>query len=348
MAAIDAYTNFAYSKVFAPPTVPLSGTSLSLAAGTSARLPAVPFNAAVWPATDYPDPTNAEIVRVTAVVGDVVTMVRAQEGTVPRTILVGDAFAATITRKTLDDLRDSSNQNSGILPDARLSPNVPLINNANGTYNLRDAGNLTTGTLPDARLSSNVMLVTTPINASNLTTGTLPDARLSTNVPLLNKPSNTFAGALVASGLQTSGDVTTGKVYEYGRTTPQGVAIDVPYSAGLFTASPGMTFQVLAENYVSYWYALLGKMCVVGVNLAQYAIGGTPVLGGVLYIGLPAGIVGSRYTWGGAGVTVPTAEAVRVGINGPSDKIFIQKNDGSAWPVGAGQFLYFHLIFPIV
>jgi hypothetical protein len=127
MAAIDAYANFAYSKVFAVPVPPTSGLQLTLAGGTAARLPAVPFNAAVWSIVDYPDPTNAEIVRVTAIAGDLVTMVRAQEGTTARAIQIGDAFAATITKKTLDDLRDAQNLNAGTMPVGRLPPTVPLL-----------------------------------------------------------------------------------------------------------------------------------------------------------------------------------------------------------------------------
>jgi hypothetical protein len=124
MAAIDAYANFAFSKVFVGPAPANTGTSITLSGGTGARMPPVPFNAAVWPPLEYPDPANAEIVRVTARAGDQLTIARAQEGTTARNIVVGDAFAATITKKMLDDLRDATNLNSGQVADARLSANV--------------------------------------------------------------------------------------------------------------------------------------------------------------------------------------------------------------------------------
>ena len=127
MAAIDAYANFAFSKVFLAPAPSTTGTSITLSAGTGGRLPPVPFNAAVWPPLEYPDPANAEIVRVTARTGDQLTIVRAQEGTVARAVAVGDAFAATITKKTLDDLRDASNLNTGTIPLARMPAGVPSL-----------------------------------------------------------------------------------------------------------------------------------------------------------------------------------------------------------------------------
>jgi hypothetical protein len=68
------------------------------------RFPAVPFNATVWPTGAAPTPANAEIVRVTARTTDTMTIVRAQEGSTARSIVIGDQIAATITKKTLDDI----------------------------------------------------------------------------------------------------------------------------------------------------------------------------------------------------------------------------------------------------
>ena len=101
---MDAYTNFALGAVLTPPSPATSGTALTLASGHGARLPAPPFNATVWPVAALPDPTNAEIVRVTAIAGDVLTITRAQESTTARSIVAGDWLAATLTKKTLDDL----------------------------------------------------------------------------------------------------------------------------------------------------------------------------------------------------------------------------------------------------
>lgn len=100
----DAHKNLAYSTVATAPSPAASGTSLVVSSGHGTRFPAVPFNATVWPANTIPDPSNSEIVRVTAVASDTFTITRAQESTSARTIVVGDQIAATITQKTLEDV----------------------------------------------------------------------------------------------------------------------------------------------------------------------------------------------------------------------------------------------------
>lgn len=102
----DGTANLAIGTVLTAPSPAASGTTLTLTTGHGARMPPVPFQATVWLAGASPDPTNAEIVRVTGVAGDIVTMARAQEGTAARTIVAGDQFAATFTKRTLDGITD--------------------------------------------------------------------------------------------------------------------------------------------------------------------------------------------------------------------------------------------------
>lgn len=100
----DAHKNFAYSTVATAPSPATSGTSLVVAAGQGALFPNSPFNATIWITGANPITTNAEIVRVTAISTDTLTIVRAQEESVARTIVIGDQIAATITVKTLTDV----------------------------------------------------------------------------------------------------------------------------------------------------------------------------------------------------------------------------------------------------
>jgi len=86
-----------------------AGTTLGVGIGEGARFPAAPFNATVWPFDMAPDPTTAEVVRVTARTGDSLTITRAQEGTTARAIIVGDFVAATITAKSLTDIESGVN-----------------------------------------------------------------------------------------------------------------------------------------------------------------------------------------------------------------------------------------------
>ncbi len=102
--AFDNHTNLAYSTVATAPSPATSGTSLVLQSGDGSIFPAAPFNVTIWPASLQPLAANAEIARVTGKSTDTLTIVRAQEGTSARTVVVGDQIAATITAKTITDI----------------------------------------------------------------------------------------------------------------------------------------------------------------------------------------------------------------------------------------------------
>lgn len=101
---MDAIKNLAYSTVLTPPSPAASGTSLVVQVGHGARYPTPPFNATVSPIGEMPTPLNTEIVRVTGIAADTLTILREQEDTTARTILVGDQIYESITKKTFDDL----------------------------------------------------------------------------------------------------------------------------------------------------------------------------------------------------------------------------------------------------
>lgn len=98
------HKNFAYSTVATAPSPANSGTSLVVAEGQGGLFPEVPFSATVWPTATQPSSSNAEIVTVTAVSGDTLTITRAQESTSARSIIVGDQIAATVTASILSDI----------------------------------------------------------------------------------------------------------------------------------------------------------------------------------------------------------------------------------------------------
>lgn len=100
----DQHKNFAYSTVATAPSPASSGTSVVVASGHGARFPATPFNATIWPDGAVPTPANAEIVRVTNISSDTLTIQRAQESTTARSVIVGDQIAATATVKTFTDI----------------------------------------------------------------------------------------------------------------------------------------------------------------------------------------------------------------------------------------------------
>lgn len=99
----DAHKNFAYSLVATAPAPADTGTSLVVTATEGANFPTPPFNVTIWPTAVQPLKSNAEVATVTGVSGDTLTIIRAQEGSSARTVVVGDQIAATITDKSLTD-----------------------------------------------------------------------------------------------------------------------------------------------------------------------------------------------------------------------------------------------------
>lgn len=105
---LDPIKNFAISTVATAPSPATTGTSLVVDSGHGARFP-LPltdgaFNVIVFPAGEQPDSSNAEIVRVTARSTDTFTIVREQEDTDARTIVVGDIVMLGLTAKGKEDI----------------------------------------------------------------------------------------------------------------------------------------------------------------------------------------------------------------------------------------------------
>ena len=105
----DPHDNLATSLVATAPSPANSGTSLTVTATEGARFPASAFNATIYPDGEVPTPANSEIVRVTDVTGDALTITRAQESTSARTVLVGDRITLTVTEKALTDIEGALN-----------------------------------------------------------------------------------------------------------------------------------------------------------------------------------------------------------------------------------------------
>lgn len=101
--AFDAHANGVITAVAVAPVTPTAGTALTVSTGTGALFPAAPFNVVICPSSGML-PGNFEIVRVTNIVSDVLTIVRTQEGTSARTVLVGDALFLAPTAKTFTDI----------------------------------------------------------------------------------------------------------------------------------------------------------------------------------------------------------------------------------------------------
>jgi len=127
---MDLFKNFA--KVTVSTGYDAAATSIVLSGGHGAKLPAAPFNATYWNSTDFADPTddpNVEIVRVTAISTDTLTVTRGQEGITASTKNTASKtyrMIAGLTAKTLNEDSMSAIQAS----DGRLTleAGVPISN----------------------------------------------------------------------------------------------------------------------------------------------------------------------------------------------------------------------------
>lgn len=123
----DDRRNFANSTVA---NVPGTGGTIVLASGTGTRFATAPFNATVVPPGVTPTRDSAEIVRVTGKSGDTLTVARAQEGTLTKSIQAGWIVSAGPTDKHLDDVEGAligleKTRNRGQWLDASYPGPVP-------------------------------------------------------------------------------------------------------------------------------------------------------------------------------------------------------------------------------
>lgn len=100
----DSHPLFIFSAVAVAPSPATSGLTLEVTPTEGALFADYPFNATIWPTGVQPTTANAEVIRVTGRSTDTLTIVRAQEGTIARTVIVGDQIAVTITSKPFEDV----------------------------------------------------------------------------------------------------------------------------------------------------------------------------------------------------------------------------------------------------
>lgn len=106
----DGHANLWSATVATAPSPATSGTSLVVQSGLGASAPSVPFNAllSLTNAATISAATT-EVVRVTAVATDTLTIVRAQEGSAALSITTSYTITATVTKKTLTDIERHTN-----------------------------------------------------------------------------------------------------------------------------------------------------------------------------------------------------------------------------------------------
>lgn|SRR3990167_3940130 len=127
---MDNHKNFAVSTVLIAPSPAASGTSLTIQSGDASKF-STSMNCTVWPAGEQPLANNAEIVRITNIVGDTLTIQRTQESTSARTIIQNDNIANTVSVKVLTDIEASLSSSIADIAtiDASLTSHIANVSN---------------------------------------------------------------------------------------------------------------------------------------------------------------------------------------------------------------------------
>ncbi len=200
----DAHKNLSVSAVATAPSPATSGTSLVVTAGHGSRFPAVPFNATIWPNNALPDPSNSEIVRVTGISTDTLTITRAQESTTARTVVVGDLIAATVTAKALTDVESAITSGAAVLvASSTASASV-----------LAAAAYVCDGTADDVQIQAAVDSFGTPGGVVLLSAG---DFNLATGIELKGRVVLEGSG-MRATRLKRASGVTGPTIYNHAST----------------------------------------------------------------------------------------------------------------------------------
>ena len=150
--------NLATTTIVSHPGPPTSATSVTVATGTGSRL--FTGMAVIHPADAVPTSANAEVVSITDVTGDVVTIVRAQESSTARAIVTGDILTQGITAAMWDTLVSSNagkaaashvhsaaDVTSGTLPLARGGTGGTAAATARTSLGLGSAATMTPATI---------------------------------------------------------------------------------------------------------------------------------------------------------------------------------------------------------
>lgn len=118
--ALDKFSNTGLSTLASG--IDASQLTATLTAGTGSRFPADTFNVVIWASSDFANPIDAadrEIVRCTSRTGDVLTIVRGQEGTTGvahNTPGKTYSVALIVSQKFRDDIEARLPNNKPILP----------------------------------------------------------------------------------------------------------------------------------------------------------------------------------------------------------------------------------------
>lgn len=293
--AFDNHQNFAYALVATAPSPATSGTSLVVTSGLGSTLGTPPFNMVVWaaPTGNAPISSNAEIVRVTNISTDTLTIVRAQEGSSARTILVGDQIASTMTAKTFTDIEaslpfgvkyygakgDGSTDDTGAIQAAVNAAGVSggVVFFPQGTYKVSSSGRKDTGVSYSTGTWTDSSIVSGDVGAYVMGSGASQGL-----TPKITS---------VVSGTSFTTDVAPGGVVSSAAVTIMKPAIDLP---------PGVRLQGIGPDYGSQSSpspsSLINDVGAGGVTCFIRGLGGNTDRYGIFDLGIHGAGTGTSTT----------------------------------------------------
>lgn len=184
--------NFGNSLVATAPAPAASGTTLTLTGGTGSLFEN--GRAVIWPANVAPSATNAEIVQITGISGDILTVQRAQESTSARSIASGWNVSQGLSAGEVKAITDQvAAVGSALVPVAAGAKAGQVSQRALGVNLIEDR---------PARAITPTITLSSTAPASPLTT-LHPGATGTTNTPLIgttNTAEFTFLGGNYMKG----------------------------------------------------------------------------------------------------------------------------------------------------
>jgi len=226
----DAHVNLCASVLTNSPGT--GGTSFAVTATTGASFPATPFNCTVWTANTVPVKTSAmlavpnsalaEVVRVTGIAGDTLTVTRAQEGTTAQNWTAGAVIGNTIT--ALDITAIEANALGGTVNTTGApvtSGDVALFNDTTGKV-LKDGGALGSAAFTASSAYD-------PAGAAAAVTPTTLGLVIGTNVQAYNAATVTGPGSSTAGHIAKFAD-TSGHVLSDGGAAGSGTVTSVTFT----------------------------------------------------------------------------------------------------------------------
>ena len=170
----DILRNFAYSTVATAPSPALSGTSLIVQPGDGTKLSV--GNAIAWPANVQPSVANAEIVRITVVATDTLTITRTQESSTNQSIAIGWQIQQGVTAGLLAQYTALSATPGGDLAGAGSTYATPALAAVGTAATVGDANHYPVVTTDAKGRVTGMTATALPAGVSPATTVTGPDA----------------------------------------------------------------------------------------------------------------------------------------------------------------------------